>query len=190
MDQRSTDALAKTVLFANGLRKNIAGTGRRWTTWPGGTHHLATVIACIDRIQQRLQTPPTGDETAGAIAACVADLRAVLEWASYQSASLATARAIVFARKTRTFVKRFGLLNERDADVSTLANSESSLIDDVRAKNGYMTALAERHAHIGLPRPLVNAESLVPAPARTAGKLDLIRRLTKSAKADVAPKRR
>ena len=82
MERNSRDAAAKAVAFANGLRKSVTAAGRRWTQWPGGAQDLAAVLACIDVILQRLKT----EEGAAAIAASVADLRAILEWTTYQSA--------------------------------------------------------------------------------------------------------
>ena len=182
MDQKPNDAAAKAIAFANGLRKSIAGAGRRWTSWPGGANNLAAVIACVERIQQRLGSSPIAEESETAIAECISDLRAILEWTTYQSASLATARAIVFARKTRTFAERFGLLEDPAARLSVLVDSEDSLIENVRIKNEYMAALAERHAHLQLPRPLVRVESLAPKTERKTGRLDLIQQLMKSSK--------
>jgi hypothetical protein len=176
--QNASDAAAKVVAFANGLRKNITVAGRRWTQWPGGARDLARVLAGIDGIQQRLHT----EDGEAAIAACIGDLRAILEWTTYQSASLATARALVVARKTRTFAERFGLLDNPAARLSILVDSEESLIENVRVKNDYMKAIAERHPHIDLPGPLVSVESLAPKIAKKPGRLDLIQQLTKSAK--------
>jgi hypothetical protein len=169
MEQQSNDAAAKALAFANGLRKNIAVTGRRWTAWPGGANDLAVVLACIDGIAQQLEQSP---------AAGIADLRAILEWTTYQSASIATARALATARKTRAFAQRFGILNDPAARLSVLTDSEESLIENVRIKNEYMQALAARHPHLALPQPLVRLESLAPKVEKVAGKLDLIQRLT------------
>jgi hypothetical protein len=182
MEQQSKDAVARAVAFANGLRKNILSSGKRWTAWPRGANDLAKVIACVDGIQYRLQRAVDAGEGESAFAACIADLRAVLEWTTYQSASLATARAIVFARKTRTFAERFGLLDDPAASLAILVDSESSLIENVRTKNDYMTAIAERNPHLELPRPLVDVEHLSRPVDRPRGKLDLIQRLIKSAK--------
>jgi hypothetical protein len=99
MEQNSSDAAAKAVAFANGLRRSISASGRRWTQWPGGANDLAVVLGCIDAIALRLRAVPAQAGDAG-VAACIADLRAVLEWATYQSASVATARALLVARKT------------------------------------------------------------------------------------------
>jgi len=182
LEQKSNDAVAKALAFANGLRKSIAFTGRRWTLWPGGANDLAAVIACIDGTQQRLQRAPSGDDGAAAVAACIADLRAVLEWTTYQSASIATARALATARKTRAFAQRFGLLDDPAARLSILTDSEESLIENVRIKNAYMQDLAARHPHLALPPPLVRLESLAAKVERKTGKLDLIQQLTKSTK--------
>jgi hypothetical protein len=174
VEQTPSDASAKAVAFANGLRKNITVSGRRWTQWPGGGNNLAAVLACIDGIGARLHS--------GEVASCIADLRAILEWTQYQSASLATARALITARKTRAFAERFGILDNPAARLSVLVDSEESLIENVRTKNAYMLAIAERHPHLALPRPLVRLESLAAPVERKPGKLDLIQQLTKSAK--------
>jgi hypothetical protein len=175
VDQTSNDAAVKAVAFANGLRKSITTSGRRWAQWPGGANNLAAVVASIDGVGRRLHG-------GGEVAACIADLRAILEWTQYQSASVATARALVTARKTRAFAQRFGILDNPAARLSVLVDSEESLIENVRTKNAYMVAIAERHPDIALPRPLVAPESLVPAVEKKPGKLDLIAQLTKSAK--------
>jgi hypothetical protein len=174
--QTPDDPAVKARAFAAGLRKNALTAGRRWTSWPGGAAHLATVVAAIDAIRARLDAPDAD------IAAGIGDLRAILEWTTYQSASLSTARALVFARKTRTFAEEFGLLDAGARSLSVLVDSESSLIENVRTKNGYMSALAARAPHLALPPPLVSAESLAPKPAKKPGRLALIQQLTKSAK--------
>jgi hypothetical protein len=171
MQAHPSDAVAKALLFANGLRKNVATAGRRWTAWPGGAAHLARVLACIEAIAEDIAAPTA-----------VADLRAVLEWSTYQSAALATARALIVARRTRSFVERFGLLGPTATPVAALEAAAEALLADVRTRNGYMTALAQRHPHLGLPRPLVSAELLTPRPAPKPGRLALIRTLTESAK--------
>jgi len=160
MEQKSTDALVKASAFANGLRKNTTGAGKRWIQWPGGANDLAQVVAVIDGIQLRLAQAPNADDREGAVAECISDLRAVLEWTTYQSASVATARAVAFARKTRAFAERFGLLDGPAAGLALLTDSETALIENVRTKNAYMLALAERCPHLELPRPLVDAEVL------------------------------
>jgi hypothetical protein len=182
MDQNASDAAAKAGAFANGLQKNIAVTGRRWSQWPGGADQLAHVIGCIDWIRQRLASAPGAEEGQAAVAACIADLRAILEWATYQSAALATARALGVARKTRVFAEQFGLLDNPAARLSVLVDSEESLIENVRTKNDYMQAIAERHPQLSLPRPLVSAESLAPKVEKKPGRLDLIQQLKKGAK--------
>jgi len=182
MEQNSGDAAAKVFAFANGLQKNLAVSGRRWTQWPRGADDLAAVLACIDGVRQRLQQSASADADAATTAAAIADLRAVLEWTTYQSTSIATARALNVARKTRAFAERFGILDNPAARLSILVESEASLIDNVRTKNDYMIAIAERHAHLGLPRPLVVVESLAPKIEKPTGKLDLIQQLMKSAK--------
>jgi len=160
MEQPSADAIAKALAFANGLRKNTVTAGKRWAQWPGGADDLAVVIGCIDAIRQRLSSAAGSDEGAPLVAGCIADLRAVLEWTTYQTSSLATARAVVFARKTRTYAERFGLLEAGAPSLAVLVDSEHSLIENIRTKNGYMEALAARHAHLALPPPLIDVEHL------------------------------
>lgn len=176
------DGASKALAFANGLRKNITAAGRRWAQRSGGASDLAQVIASVDGIVQRLQAAPASPEGEAAVAACISDLRAVLEWTTYQSAALQTAQALTVARKTRAFAERFGLLENPAASLSLLTESEESLIENVRAKNEYMTALAARHPHLAFPAPLVRVESLMPSAPRPAGRLDLIQKLMKSAK--------
>jgi len=180
VEGQSREASAKAVAFASGLRKNVAATGRRWTQWPGGADNLAAVIALIDRIQARLAMSEESD--ADAAAACISDLRAVLEWTTYQSASVATARALLVARKTRAFAERFGLLEDPAARLSVLVDSEESLIENVRIKNEYMQTLAAKHPHVGFPPPLVTLASLVPKPEKKPSRLELIQQLKKAAK--------
>jgi hypothetical protein len=182
MEQNSGDAAAKVFAFANGLQRNLAVSGRRWKQWPHGADDLAIVLACIDGVRQRLQQSPSAQDDAATIAAAIADLRAILEWSTYQSTSIATARALIVARKTRTFAERFGVLDNPAARLSILVDSEESLIDNVRTKNDYMIAIAERHPRIGLPRPLVVVESLAAKIEKPTGKLDLIQQLMKSTK--------
>jgi hypothetical protein len=172
VESSSKDAAAKAAAFANGLRKSIAVSGRRWAQWPGGERDLATVIAAIGAIQDRLY-----DEVV--VAACVAELRAILEWTTYQSASIATARALLFARKTRAFADRLGLVRAASTQSILDGDSEASLMANVQTKNAYMNAIAERYPHLGLPAPVVRLESLAPKPVKKPGKLDLIARLTK-----------
>ena len=176
---------AQALAFANGLRKNVTAGGRRWTQWPRGASDLAQVVAAIDAIGQRLQAvAATAGEDDANVAAGIADLRAILEWTTYQAASIATARALGVARKTRTFAERFGLLADPAANLSILVESEDSLIENVRTKNAYMEALAQRHPHLELPRPLVEVELLLQKADRAPGRLGLIQRLKESAKAN------
>ena len=182
MDQQPADPAFKALAFAIGLRKSVAAGGRRWAQWPGGTNALATVVDCIDDIRQRVQDAPKTEAGALAVAACIDELRAILEWTTYQSAALSTARALASARKIRSFAKRFALLEDRVSGLAALAESEESLIENVATKTGYMTALAERYAHLELPRPLVAAASLAPKLAAPPGKLALIQQLLKSSK--------
>ncbi len=182
MEQKSSDPFGKAIAFANGLRKSIAASGRRWSQFPGGANDLAAVIAAIDSVAQRLQAAPAGEEDGALLAQCIAELRAILEWTTYQSASIATAKALATARKTRAFAQRFGLLDDPAAGLGVLMDSEESLIENVRLKNEYMETLARKYPHLDLPRPLVRLESLAPKVEKKPGKLDLIQQLTKSAK--------
>lgn len=183
MEQQSKDAAAKGLAFANGLRKSITVSGRRWAQWPGGATNLAAVIAIIDGIGQRLEAAPASEEEgAAAVAAAITDLRAVLEWTTYQSASVATARAVLVARKTRAFAERLNLIDDPATTLSGLVDSETSLVENVALKNDYMNALAAKHPHLSLPPPLVNMENLAPKIERKAGRLDLIQLLKKSTK--------
>jgi hypothetical protein len=181
MEQNSSDAAARAVAFANGLRKSITASGRRWTQWPGGANDLAVVLGCIDAVAQRLAAVPAEGGEAE-VAACIADLRAVLEWATYQSASIATAQALRVARKTRTFAERLGVLDNPAARLSILVDSEESLIENVQTKNTYMLTIAEKHPNLGLPRPLVRIETLVPKAEKKPSTLDFIQQLRKNAK--------
>ena len=162
MEQQPNDAAAKAVAFARGLRKNIGTSGRRWSQWPGGPNDLAVVLERIDRIERRLQSFGPGDEAA--VTAGITDLRTILEWTTYQSASLASARALLFARKTRGFVERLALLDHSTAQAILSADAEESLVENVRTKNDYMNALAAKFPHLQLPQPLIR---LVP---RTEGR--------------------
>jgi hypothetical protein len=181
MEQQSKDA-ARAIAFANGLRKNIAGSGRRWSAWPRGANDLARVLAVIDGITERLHRALDIAVDAATIPSCITDLRTVLEWNTYQSASLATARAVIVARRTRAFAERFGVLNDPAANLSILVDSEDSLIENVVTKNDYMNALSQRHPHLALPAPLVDLRNLAPSNPKPAGRLDLIRQLKDSAK--------
>ena len=182
VEPTSRDAAAKAVAFANGLRKSIAASGRRWTQWPGGARDLGIVIACIDGVAQRLQQLPDGEDADALVAAGVAELRAILEWSTYQSAAIATARALLFARKTRAFADRLGLMGPASTQSILDSDSEASLMQNVQTKNDYMIAIAQRHPQLGLPAPLVRPENLAPKPEKKPGKLDLIQQLTKKTK--------
>jgi hypothetical protein len=159
------------LAFAKGLRKNVAVAAARWAAWPGGSVAHARVIATIDDIIARLPS----EEAAG-----IADLRTLLEWTTYQAASIKTARAIIAARKTRRFAEAFGLEEDRVSGLAVLAASESALLDNVRATTSYMRALADRAPHLALPRPLVSAEALATRPAPRPGRLALIQALRKA----------
>jgi len=176
-----SDAATRALAFAGGLRKSVATSGRRWAQWPGGANDLAVVLAGIEQIQQRLQALAAEDDDA-AVAAGIADLRAILEWTTYQSASIQTARALQTARKTREFAERFGLLDNPAARLSILVDSEESLLENVQTKNDYMRELAAKHPHLGLPEPLVKMASLAPKIKRQPSRLELIAQLKKSAK--------
>ncbi len=182
MEQSSTGAAAKAIAFANGLRKNTANAGRRWSQWPRGASDLATVLARIDSIAERLRALQNEPENEAAVAECIAGLRAILEWTTYQAASISTARALQVARKTRTFAERFGILDDPAARLSILTDSEDSLIENVRVKNDYMDAIAARNPQLELPRPLIDVNGLMPKAEKKSGKLDLIAQLMKSAK--------
>ncbi len=181
MEQLSQDA-AKANAFANGLRKSIAATSRRWSQFPRGASDLELVLSRIDRIQQRL-AGVTADDGAPIVAAAIADLRAILEWSTYQSASIAAARAVQVARKTRSFAGRLGLVDDPETSLPQLTKSEDALIENVQIKNDYMLAIAAKNPHLGFPAPLVTMESLATPPAKAApGKLDLIQQLMKTRK--------
>lgn len=176
MEQTPVDPAARALAFANGLRKNVLTTGNRWKQWPRGERDLAAVVSQIDAIVARLRAPSAQD--AAERAACFAELRAILEWTTYQSTALATARALAAARRTRSLGRRFGILTP--AADAYLADSDESLIATVRTQNGYMTLLQERYPQLRFPRPLVTPESLVLPPEKPPGRLDLIRQLTKT----------
>jgi hypothetical protein len=183
------DAVAKALAFANGLRKNTITAGRRWAQWPGGAADLATVLARIGGIQGHLQATRNAPVEPTVVPAAIADLRAILEWTTYQSASIATARAVLTARKTRTFAERFGLLEHGAPSLAILFESETALIDNVRTKNGYMQALANRHPHLQLPPPLVDLTALTrTAPPNQTGRLILMQQLIKTTKRPPRPR--
>jgi hypothetical protein len=188
MEQQPVDPAARVLAFASGLRRSITAAGRRWTQWPGGPEALAVALDCIDYIQQRLHAAPNDETREAVVAACMAELRAILEWTTYQSASIATARALMSARKIRSFAEQFGLLEDRVSGLAALAESEASLIENVVTKTGYMTAIAERYPHLELPRPLVNAATLGPPVTAPPGKLALIQLLIKSTQRTAGPR--
>ncbi len=82
---------AKAVALANGLRKNVVSTARRWSAWPRGAEQFGALVACIERIRERATQARAANDEPAAVA-CMADLRAVLEWTTYHAASLAAAR--------------------------------------------------------------------------------------------------
>jgi hypothetical protein len=182
MEQNTVDAAARAGAFGNGLRKNVTAVGRRWAQWPAGPHVHTEILACIDFIQQRLQAAAIAENGEAEIAACIADLRAILEWTTYQSGALATARALLFARKTSAFARRFNLFDERTPSLAILVDSEESLIESVQTRNGYMIAIAEKHPHLALPDPIADAASLVPKIERPPTKLAFIQQMMQSRK--------
>jgi hypothetical protein len=182
MEQQAAGAGARAVAFANGLRKSTAASGRRWLAWPGGAAQLAAVIACIDCIAERLRAGASAGDDDPTIPAAVADLRAVLEWTTYQSAALAVARALIVARRTRAFVERFGLLDGRSSGLDVLSDADTPLIESVRTRNGYMLDLAQRYPHIGFPPPLVTPRALVRPASPKPGRLALIQALLQSSR--------
>jgi hypothetical protein len=139
------------------------------------------VLAALGAVQQRVAAAQRAEDDA-ALEACVADLRALLEWTTYQSQSVATARAATATRRARTYAERLGLLGERDAILGNLGDAESSLIASVREKSGYMRALAARNRHLELPAPLISADALVEQPAKPPGRLALVQALRQTAK--------
>jgi hypothetical protein len=106
----------------------------------------------------------------------------LLEWTTYQSAALATARAVTIARRTRSVVARLRLLEQPDVRLSLLTDSETSLLENVRTRNGYMRHISERYAHLELPEPLVDPAQLPPIREKAPGRLALIRQLKDSAR--------
>jgi hypothetical protein len=85
------------------------------------------------------------------------------------------------------FAGRLGLIEARTSGLALLADSEESLIQNVRTKNGYMIAIAARHAHLDLPTPLVDTVRLAANEAKPPSRLDFIARLRAS---EAAKKRR
>ena len=175
-----SDAAKKTLAFANGLRKSVAASGRRWTSWPGGANQLAAALACVDEIGQRLAVAQGASDPDAAVAAANAELRAVLEWSTYQSVAVATARALQVSQRTRAFAERFGLLDSGNPSLASLADSEESLLENIASKNAYMASIAERFPQLALPAPLVNPQALVaPKSERKDPRLQLIQQLMK-----------
>jgi hypothetical protein len=174
---------AKTLAFANGLRKSVAASGRRWTAWPGGAQQLAAVSACIDDIQQRLAGGIRAGDPDAATATANAELRAVLEWTTYQSAAVATARALRVAQRTQAFAENLGLIAADTPSLASLAESEESLLENIATKNAYMLSIAERFPQLALPAPLVNPHALAtPKRERKDPRLQLIQQLMKRGK--------
>jgi hypothetical protein len=141
---------------------------RRWAAWPHGAEHHARLVAAIDELRRTSASDPER---------AIADLRAVLEWMTYQSAILNAARTVMVARRTRALSRRLGLLVDDSAPLQTLADAESSLIEHVRERNAYMTAIAAQRPHLGLPPPLIAREALAAVPEQPPTRLALIQRL-------------
>lgn len=181
-EQTPAAAAARAAAFGNGLRKNVSSAGRRWAQWPTGPHVHAEILACIDFIGERLRTATAAPDGIVEITACIADLRAILEWTTYQNGALATARALLFARKTSAFARRFNLFDERTPSLAILVDSEESLLESVQTRNGYMRAIAEQHPNLLLPDPIVDVASLAPKIERPPTKLALIAQLMQSKK--------
>jgi hypothetical protein len=177
MGQQSAGGIA----FANGLRKNVLANGNRWTAWPGGANALATIVACIEDRRLRLTATLASNDADPDVATCIADLRAILEWTTYQSGALKTAQAITVARKTRRLAERIGIVTQSATPGSIIGNdSEESLMENVRTRNGYLRALAARTPHIAFPEPIIEADALIPKRTATPpSKLALIQKLKK-----------
>jgi hypothetical protein len=178
-------AAARATVFANGLRKNLAASGRRWNAWPRGAAHLAAVAAAIEAVERRLAAA----SDAATVDGCTADLRAILEWSVYQNAALAAARSLRAARRTRALTHRLHLLADDAGPVQRLADAEETLIAVVRERNVYLEALRERHAHLQLPPPLVVADALLEPIPQAPGRLALIQSLKQVAASDGARSR-
>jgi hypothetical protein len=177
-DQSGATA-AKADALANGLRKSVLSTARRWAAWPRGAEQFGALVTCIDGIRLRVaQARAANDDFAAAT--CMADLRAVLEGTTYHAASLAAARALVAARRTQLLSRRLGLLEEQAAPLLALAEAERPLIASIREKNAFMIALARRHPDLGLPQPLAAPELFEMPPARPPGRLAMIQALKRS----------
>jgi hypothetical protein len=52
----------------------------------------------------------------------------------------------------------------------------------VQTKNEYMRTIAQKHPQLGLPQPLVRAESLAPKAEKKPSTLDFIQQLRKNVK--------
>lgn len=151
----------------------MLAAARRWAAWPRGREDLARVLDAIEAIRRRpAHDPSTVNEA-------LADLRAVLEWTTYQSASLAAARTIAVARRTRSLTRVLGMLDEQAVPLQRLAAAEDALLEQMRERNGYMRSIAERRPHLALPPPLVTPEMLALAPPRPPSRLALIQLLRK-----------
>ena len=151
----------------------MLGAARRWAAWPRGREDLARVLDAIEAIRRRLaQEPSAADNVLG-------DLRAVLEWTTYQSANVAAARTIAVARRTRSLTRVLGMLDEQAVPLQTLAAGEDALIEQIRERNGYMRSIAERRPHLALPPPLITPEMLALPPPRPPSRLALIQLLRK-----------
>lgn len=164
---------AKANALANGLRKSVMSTARRWAAWPRSAEQFGALVTCIDGIRQRVAQARAEDDELAA-ATCMADLRAVLEWTTYHAASLAAARAVIAARRMRVLSRNLGLLDDFAAPLLALAEAERSLIETIREKNGHMRALAQRNPGVALPQPLVTPQMLEVPPGRPPSRLALI----------------
>ena len=163
--------MAGASALANGLRRNALAMARRWAAWPRGAEHHARLIAILDELRQRaVRDPASADDV-------VADLRAVLEWLTYQSTSLLAARTVVVARRTRALSHAFGLAPDDAAPLRRLADAEPGLLEHVRERTTYMARIAAQRPHLALPPPLVAPEMLAVPPERAPSRLALIARL-------------
>ncbi|MBV8600759.1 MAG: hypothetical protein JO359_04235 [Candidatus Eremiobacteraeota bacterium] len=179
--EQSTNAVGGAAALASGLRKTLTAAEKRWTQWPTGANDLAKVADAVEGIRQRLAAAATADDPSSVAASCIDDLRAVLEWMTYQSQTIATAQALAVARKTRRFVERFGV-GAATPGIVALFDSEPSIIESIRTRNAAMIAIAGRHEHLALPAPLIDPGRLVEPVRRKPSRLDFIQRLRKAAK--------
>lgn len=168
--------MASASALANGLRRKALAAAQRWAAWPRGAEHHARLIAIVDELRQRAARDPAS------VDAVVADLRAVLEWMTYQSTSLAAARTIVVARRTRALSHTFGLVPDDATPLQRLVDAEPGLLEHVRERNTYMAGIAAQRPHLALPPPLITPEMLAAPPERPPTRLALIARLRNTLK--------